>query len=126
MAATPHRLIQTPSNHIMAINHGLRAWRHTGGTAIFASQTFHIGSTIRALLAEQVTIMSAVPTLVKALLANPGWPGKEKLALTLVTIGGTVITREDIRLCREGLGALDAVQGFGMSEGAPVVSWLRT
>jgi len=57
-------------------------------------------------------MMSAVPALVKALVGHPQFPGKEELRLNLVAIGGTVITPEDIRLCREGLGAKDAVQGM--------------
>ncbi len=118
-------LVHTPSSHIFAINNAARAWR-LGNAVILASKTFDVSATLRAIVHENVTFMSAVPTLVKALLNNPEFPGKEKLKLRFITIGGTVITPEDIRLCKQGLGAEDAVQVYGMSEGAPVVSWCRT
>lgn len=117
-------LVHTPSCHIFAVNNALRAFKQ-GHCVIFPSKAFDIAATLDALTGEKATIMSAVPTLVKALLGNPAFPGKEKLSLELVTIGGTIITPEDIRLCKEGLGAKDAIQAFGMSEGAPVISWCR-
>ncbi|KAM7189121.1 hypothetical protein V8F33_010242 [Rhypophila sp. PSN 637] len=117
-------LVHTPSCHIFAVNNALRAFK-LGHAVIFPSKAFDITSTLSALVDEQCTVMSAVPALVKAILANPAFPGKEKLNLRLVTIGGTIITPEDIRLCREGLGATHAIQAFGMSEGAPVISWYR-
>ncbi|KAM7214894.1 hypothetical protein V8F06_009720 [Rhypophila decipiens] len=117
-------LVHTPSCHIFAVNNALRAFK-LGHAVIFPSKAFDISSTLSALADEQCTVMSAVPALVKAILANPAFPGKEKLNLRLVTIGGTIITPEDIRLCREGLGATHAIQAFGMSEGAPVISWYR-
>ncbi|KAK5651692.1 hypothetical protein OQA88_11758 [Cercophora sp. LCS_1] len=117
-------LVNTPVSHIFAINNAIRAWR-LGNAVIFPSKTFDVTAIIRALADEQVTFMSAVPTLVKGLLAHPAFPGKERLNIKLVTIGGTIITPQDIGLCLEGLGADHAVQGYGMSEGAPVISWLR-
>ncbi|KAK3365439.1 hypothetical protein B0H63DRAFT_530207 [Podospora didyma] len=117
-------LVHTPVSHIFAVNNGIRSWR-LGDAVVFASKAFDVQSTLRALIDEQVTIMSAVPTLVKALLANPLFPGKQALSLSLVTIGGTLIGPADIRLCKDGLGARHAVQAFGMSEGAPVISWTR-
>lgn len=117
-------LVHTPSCHIFAVNNALRAF-HLGQAVIFPSKAFDIQATLKALVDEQCTIMSAVPTLIKALLANPLFPGKEALNVGLVTIGGTIITPDDIRLCKEGLGAEYAIQAFGMSEGAPVISWCR-
>ncbi|KAK3324871.1 hypothetical protein B0H66DRAFT_106255 [Apodospora peruviana] len=118
-------LVHTPASHIFAVNNALRAWG-LGHAVILPSKAFDIGATLKALVHEQCTIMSAVPTLVKAILGNPLFPGKKALNLSIVTIGGTLITPEDIRLCREGLGAKDAIQAFGMSEGAPVISWTRS
>jgi len=118
-------LVHTPVSHIFAVNNAIRAWR-LGNAVVFPSKAFDVQATLQALVQEQCTFMSAVPTLVKGLLANPAFPGKEALNIKLVTIGGTVITPEDIGLCLDGLGAAHAVQAYGMSEGAPVISWLRT
>ncbi|KAK4442277.1 hypothetical protein QBC34DRAFT_444296 [Podospora aff. communis PSN243] len=117
-------LVHTPSSHIFAVNHMIRAWR-LADAVILPAKTFSVQATLDGLAKEGGTIMSAVPTLVKALLGHPDFPGKEKIKLRLIPIGGTVITPEDIRLCKEGLGAEDAVQAFGMSEGAPTLSWPR-
>ncbi|KAH7235663.1 hypothetical protein BKA59DRAFT_548486 [Fusarium tricinctum] len=118
-------LIHTPSSHIFAINNALRAWRWSG-TAVFPSKFFNVDATLKALVQEQCSIMSATPTLVKALMAHPNFPSADQLDLQIVTIGGTFITAEDIRLCHEGLGARLAIQVFGMSEGAPIITWQRS
>ncbi|VUC37003.1 unnamed protein product [Clonostachys rosea] len=118
-------LVHTPVSHIFAINNALRAWRY-GGASIFPSKTFNVQSTIRALRDERITIMSATPTLVKVLLADPLFPDPAELCLEVVTIAATTITRDDIDMCRQGLGAKDAIQAYGMSEGAPTLSWARS
>lgn len=117
-------LVHTPVAHIFAINNALRAWRR-GDAVIFASEFFDVQATLHALVAERITFMSAVPTLVKALLSQPSFPGVGALGLSYVTIGGTTISDEDIRLCKNDFGARDVVQGFGLSEGSPLVSWSR-
>ncbi|CAM1502445.1 Fc.00g044290.m01.CDS01 [Cosmosporella sp. VM-42] len=121
-----HRwLVHTPVSHIFAVNNALRAWRY-GGVVVFPSRSFDVDSTLKALVEERCSVMSATPTLVKALLAHPSFPGPEKLNLHLVTIGGTAIGPEDIRHCRQSLGADHAIQVYGMSEGAPLVTFTRS
>lgn len=121
-----HRwLVHTPVFHIFAINNALRAWRY-GGVVVFPSKAFNVDATLDALIKEQCTVMSATPTLVKALIAHPSFPSAQQLSLHLVTIGGTSIVPEDIRLCRQILGADHAIQVYGMSETGPVVTWKRS
>ncbi|KAH7311552.1 hypothetical protein B0I35DRAFT_357824 [Stachybotrys elegans] len=115
-------LVHTPVSHIFGVNNALRAWRN-GGAAIFPSKVFDVDATIQALSAEKCTAMSATPTLIKMLLANPRFPPPSELNLGYVILGGTSITRADIELCRERLGAKFALQAYGMSEGAPLISW---
>jgi acyl-CoA synthetase (AMP-forming)/AMP-acid ligase II len=117
-------LVHTPVCHVFAINNALRAWRH-GGTVVFAAKSFHIDATLTALVQEKCTVMSATPTLVKALLSHSSFPSPQDLNLSIVSISGTIIGPEHMRLCREGLGARDAIQAYGMSEGAPIISWWR-
>lgn len=117
-------LVHTPLAHTFAINNALRAWAR-GDAVVLASEFFDAPSTLRALAAERITFMSAVPTLAKALVSQPSFPGAEALGLTYVIIGGTTITEADVRLCKDGFGARDVVQGFGLSEGSPLVSWVR-
>lgn len=117
-------LVHTPISHIFAINNTLRAWKE-GGTVVFPAKSFNVESTLQALGQEKCTIMSATPTLIKTLLSHPGFAGSQSNCLDLVTIGGTTITHEDVRLCREGLGSNNAIQAYGMTEGAPLISWRR-
>ncbi|KAK1248245.1 hypothetical protein MKX08_006465 [Trichoderma sp. CBMAI-0020] len=117
-------LVHTPVCHVFAINNAFRAWRH-GHTVVFAAKSFHIDATLRALVEEKCTVMSATPTLVKALLSHGSFPSPRELNLSIVSISGTMVGPEHVRLCKDGLGARDAIQAYGMSEGAPIISWSR-
>ncbi|KAI0477121.1 hypothetical protein GGR56DRAFT_665271 [Xylariaceae sp. FL0804] len=119
--------IHTPLSHIFGINNSLRAWRY-GGTAVYPSKSFEVKATLRALVEEKCTFMSAVPALVKALISDQDFPGREKTCLRYVSLGSTLIEEEDIMLCKSTLCATQdaaAIQCYGMSEGAPVTSWAR-
>lgn len=116
--------VHTPVSHVFAINNTLRAWSR-GDAVIFPSEYFDVKATISALVFEKCTFMSAVPTLVKALLAEPSFPGKDAVHLTYVTLGSTTISEADIKLCKDQLGSQTAIQAFGMSEGSPVTCWHR-
>lgn len=118
-------LVHTPVSHIFAVNNALRAWSR-GDAVILASEYFDVQSTLHALVSEKCTFMSAVPTLIKVLVAQPSFSGKNALNLTYVTMGGSIITDADVKACRNQLGAKTAIQAFGMSEGSPIVSWLRS
>lgn len=118
-------LIHTPVSHIFALNNALRGWRQ-GDAVVFPSKTFDVGATLEALTGEKCTVMAATPTLAKTLVGHPSFPGVEGMALSLVSMAATIIRREDIQLCRERLGTKDAIQSYGMSEGAPIIGWQRT
>ncbi|CZR69382.1 related to long-chain-fatty-acid-CoA ligase [Phialocephala subalpina] len=116
-------LVHTPVSHIFAINNTLRSFRY-GGTIVFPSKAFDIHASLKALELHQCTRMAAVPTLVQGLLSLPSFPGKERLALHYVTLAGTLIKDEDVRMCKR-FGSDAVIQAYGMSEGAPTMSWLR-
>jgi acyl-CoA synthetase (AMP-forming)/AMP-acid ligase II len=118
-------LVHTPNSHVFAVQHALRAWRK-GDAVVFPSRKFDVQATMRALVRERCTYMAAVPAIVKALLAQPDFPGKNALSLHYCALGSTLIGESDVRLCRDALGAKDAIQAFGMSEGGPITSWMRS
>ena len=118
-------LVHTPTSHIFAVNNVLRAWT-AGDTVVFPSRSFDVASTITALTQEKCSVMSATPTLAKTLTAHGSFPETEHLHLSIVTVAGTQIRKDDIDLCRQGLGAKNAIQAYGLSEGAPLISWSRT
>ncbi|KAI1341227.1 acetyl-CoA synthetase-like protein [Xylariaceae sp. FL0016] len=104
-------------------------WSQVGGTVVYPSKSFEVKATLRALLQEKCTFMSAVPALLKALVSDKDYPGRERLSLHYVTLGSTIIGEDDIRLCHQTLlngKSPVAIQCFGLSEGAPVASWTRS
>ncbi|KAF5867887.1 putative amp-binding enzyme family protein [Botrytis fragariae] len=117
-------LIHTPVWHIFAMGQTIRGWRD-GSSVVFATEKFDVTASLRALQHENITHVGAVPLLVKALVAHPEFPGKNSLSLSYVTMGGTLIKDEDVRFCKEHLGSEAVIQGFGMTEGSPMVSWRR-
>lgn len=117
-------LVHTPIWHIFAINNVLRAWRY-GGTVVFPSRSFDIDATVAALATEKCTIMSATPTLAKALGSHAKFSQTTSDTLSIITIAGTAITEADINYCRTKLEAKDAIQVYGTSEGGPLISWSR-
>lgn len=117
-------LIHTPVHHIFAINNALRAWR-MGGAIILPSPTFSVKASLRAVVQEQCTIMSATPTLVRAMLAESDCPDVSQFNLSIISLASTMISAEDIRLCKASLGCRHAIQAYGMSETGPLVSWWR-
>ncbi|THV49204.1 hypothetical protein BGAL_0206g00050 [Botrytis galanthina] len=117
-------LIHTPVWHIFAIGQAIRGWRD-GSSVVFATEKFDVTASLRALQQENITHVGAVPLLAKALVAHPEFPGKDSLSLSYVTMGGTLIKDEDVRFCKEHLGSEAVIQGFGMTEGSPMVSWRR-
>ncbi|KAF7959458.1 hypothetical protein EAE96_001075 [Botrytis aclada] len=117
-------LIHTPVWHIFAMGQAIRGWRD-GSSVVFATEKFDVTAFLRALQHENITHVGAVPLLVKALVAHLEFPGKDSLSLSYVTMGGTLIKDEDVRFCKERLGSEAVIQGFGMTEGSPMVSWRR-
>ncbi|TGO47436.1 hypothetical protein BCON_0278g00130 [Botryotinia convoluta] len=117
-------LIHTPVWHIFAMGQAIRGWRDRS-SVVFATEKFDVTASLRALQHENITHVGAVPLLVKALVAHPEFPGKDSLSLLYVTMGGTLIKDEDVRFCKEHFGSEAVIQGFGMTEGSPMVSWRR-
>lgn len=120
---TDRWLAHLPLSHIMSINQTLRAWRY-GGAVLIPSKSFDVAASLKVAVDEKATRMSAVPTLVQAMLAHPAFPGKEAMSLNYTTIGGTIVRERDNQMCKE-LGAETAFTGYGMSEGAPITTWSR-
>jgi acyl-CoA synthetase (AMP-forming)/AMP-acid ligase II len=116
-------LVHTPVSHIFAINNTLRAWK-TGGVVVFAAKSFDVKASLMGIQEEKCTIMPATPTLVKALLASPEFSEEKGSSLEIVSIAATTIRPDDIERCRR-LGARHAVQAYGLSEGAPILSLPR-
>jgi acyl-CoA synthetase (AMP-forming)/AMP-acid ligase II len=78
-----------------------------------------------ALILEKCTHMGAVPTLIHAMIRHPQFPGNDMLALRYISIGGSVVTEDDINLCKR-FGAKNAITAFGMTEGSPITAFLRS
>ncbi|KAL8867637.1 MAG: hypothetical protein Q9174_005528, partial [Haloplaca sp. 1 TL-2023] len=119
------RLLQhMPNSHVFGYTDMLGFWT-AGGTVILPSRSFDAKETLKAIAAEHCTHITAVPTIVQALVSHPDFSSGNLRTLRHVTLGGTGISPEVIRLCQDttghGLGAIAAVPLYGMSEGPSIL-----
>ncbi|KAL8884877.1 MAG: hypothetical protein Q9215_007165 [Flavoplaca cf. flavocitrina] len=122
-----YKLLQHMSmSHLYQNVYSLAFWI-AGGTVIFPSSSFDPKESLRAIKAEECTHAFATPTIIQALISDPDFHPDRVKTLRHVSLGGTVISPETLRLCLDttghGLGVSVAVPGFGMSEGAPILGW---
>ncbi len=117
-----HVLVQhLPNSHIFAVCSLLAFWK-VGGSIIFPAKSFSPATTLEAIYSERATHMSAVPSLLTALMSYPAF-AKERLdSLQLIVTGGTIISPSIISIAKEKFGARVSV-GFGMSEGVPTLHY---
>ena len=115
-----HALVQhLPVSHIFAIG-DIHAFWYAGASVIFPAPSFSPATTLDAIDREQVTHMSAVPSLLMALIGHPSFEKAKMRSLQLIGMGGTVISPEIVTMAEEKFGVKVSI-GFGMSEGMPTL-----
>ncbi|KAL8959689.1 MAG: hypothetical protein Q9183_005594, partial [Haloplaca sp. 2 TL-2023] len=115
-----------PNSHVFGYTDMLGFWT-AGGTVVLPSRSFDAEQTLRTIAAEGCTHITAVPTIVQALASHADLSSASLRTLRHVTLGGTGISPEVLRLCQDtaghGLGASAAVSLYGMSEGPTILGW---
>ena len=122
-----HKLLQhLPASHIFGISKMLAFWA-AGASVVIPSNSFDARESLNTLEAEQCTHTAAVPTIIKALTTHPEFSSGRAKSLLDITLGGTLILPDIIRVCQDttgsGLGVAHAFPGYGMSEGIPTLLW---
>ena len=109
-------LCVAPNNHV-AGNEAVVDALSFGGTVVFPSARFDLDTFARAAKVEKATFTVVVPTMVLALCRGK----TEKIAwLRSIALGGSPISPEVLRLCRDILGCAKVCPVFGNTEGAMI------
>jgi fatty-acyl-CoA synthase len=115
-------LVSAPLFHTAALNQTFLPTFVKGGTAVLES-AFDPERTLRLIAEHRVTWMFGVPAMFQALAAAPGWAGADLSSVRAVEAGGAPVPEELIRTYQAR--GLTFMQGYGMTEAAPGVLFLR-
>ena len=108
-----------PNSHIFAIAWSLYFW-YVGGSVIFPAPSFSPTITLDAIDKEQATYVTAVPSLLMALMGDPSFDKAEMRSLQMILLGGAVISPAIVAMAEESFG-IKFDMGFGMNEGIPTL-----
>jgi acyl-CoA synthetase (AMP-forming)/AMP-acid ligase II len=97
---------------------------HFAGARAVISRRFDLAEVLEILEREQVTHVNLVPTVVGFLLAFPGLDEHDLSSLRLITYAGSPMPLDLLLRLRARLPEVDIVQGYGMTEAAPIISVL--
>ncbi|WP_052914486.1 AMP-binding protein [Protofrankia coriariae] len=114
-------LVCAPMFHIGALNVTTIATWIKGGRLVI-HQAFEPQAVLESLERERVTTMFGVPVMCEALSALPGFDAADLSALRLIITGGAPVPIGLIRRFQER--GVDLAQGYGLTEAAPVASFL--
>ena len=88
-------------------------WRYCGSPI----GILHPPTALAALDEEKCTHMPAVPAMIQALLANPGFDINKTRSLHSVCLSGALVRLLSVEMCKTGFGTEPAIPTFGMTEG---------
>ncbi|KAL8670016.1 MAG: hypothetical protein Q9168_005417 [Polycauliona sp. 1 TL-2023] len=121
LSCTKRVMINSPSSHSMGLSGITHAWVN-GATAVVPTPAFDARMTLEAIDKMECTHMSAIPTMLLALIKQPGFHPTKTRSLELVLLGGTIVPPAiyAIATSPKSLGASTAIAAFGMTEGLPI------
>ena len=111
-----------PNFHLAGILHVLGMWR-AGGTVVIPSASFDAEATLDAIERFQVTHMSCVPTIIRALVNHVSFDPSRTKSLRYLHLTATTITPDIMKLAQERLRLEAVYPGWGMSEGGQAINW---
>lgn len=115
-------LVSAPLFHTAALNQTLLPTFLKGGTNVLES-AFDPRRTFTLIAEHRVTWMFGVPAMFQALATAPGWAAADLSSVRAVEAGGAPVPEELIRTYQAR--GLTFMQGYGMTEAAPGVLFLR-
>ena len=114
-------LVCAPMFHIGALNVTTIATWIKGGRLLI-HYAFEAGAILDDLQHERVTTMFGVPVMCEAISSLPGFDGADLSALRLIITGGAPVPIGLIRRFQQR--GVELAQGYGLTEAAPVASFL--
>ncbi|WP_136706098.1 o-succinylbenzoate--CoA ligase [Agromyces sp. H66] len=109
-------LLISPMFHVASLTNGALPVLLQGGTVIL-HEKFDAGRVLSTIEAEQVTMLSGVPTTFQMLQEHPAWDSTDISSLRHLTCGGSAMPERMLQAYEaRGLGFTG---GYGMTETAP-------
>ena len=95
-----------------------------GGKVVIVRRP-HVEEILTAVQNERCTHVNLVPTLLSWILDHPRFDEFDLSSLRLLAYGGSPIAPEVLRKTLQRLPTTSFAQGYGLTEAAPFVSWLK-
>ncbi|KAL8735754.1 MAG: hypothetical protein Q9166_000617 [cf. Caloplaca sp. 2 TL-2023] len=114
-------LAVAPPSHSMGMCNMIHTWIN-GATVVIPTPAFEAKAALDAIYSMKCTHMSAIPTMLLALLKQPTFHPQKTQSLRAVLLGGTVVSPDIAAATTDPklIGAAEALVGFGMTEGLPI------
>lgn len=111
-----------PLFHVAA---GVRLFSVTmlGGRHVMLPR-FEAREVLAAIAEERVTLATFVPTMLRALLDEPGTEGFDLSSLSIITYGAAPMAEAMLRAVMARLPGVRFVQSYGMTETSPIITML--
>jgi fatty-acyl-CoA synthase len=115
-------LVNAPMFHVAALNQTVLPTVLKGGTLVLDS-AFDPGRTLELIRRHRVTYLFGVPVMYQAVAAAPGWAEADLSSVRSMICGGAPVPESLIATYTER--GLTFLQGYGLTETAPGVLFLR-
>ncbi|QBI19402.1 long-chain-fatty-acid--CoA ligase [Egibacter rhizosphaerae] len=115
-------LVSAPLFHTAALNQTFLPTFVKGGTSVLVS-AFDPDETLELIERHRISWMFGVPAMFQALAQSPKWESADLSSIRAVEAGGAPVPEDLIRTYQAR--GMTFMQGYGMTEAAPGVSFLR-
>jgi len=117
-------LIVYPFFHTAGLKSGVLACVLLGAT-IIPESVFDVGTVMKKVAEERVTVLPGPPTVFQSILDHPDFETFDMSGLRLSVTGAAVVPVEIVRAMRNDLGIATVVTGYGLTETTGTVSMCR-
>jgi fatty-acyl-CoA synthase len=122
LTSTEVTLVSAPMFHVAALNQTVLPTFLKGGRCVLVP-AFDPGETLDLIEARRVTYLFGVPTMFQAVAAHPHWAAADLSSVRSLICGGAPVPEALIDTYQRR--GLTFMQGYGLSEAAPGVLFLR-
>jgi fatty-acyl-CoA synthase len=122
VTSTEVTLVSAPMFHVAALNQTVLPTFCKGGTLVLVS-AFDPAGTLTLIERHRVTYLFGVPAMFSAIARAPGWAAADLSSVRSLICGGAPVPEPLIAIYQER--GLTFMQGYGLTEAAPGVLFLR-
>jgi fatty-acyl-CoA synthase len=122
VTSTEVTLVSAPMFHVAALGQTVLPTFAKGGTLVLVT-AFDPAGTLALIERHRVTYLFGVPAMFAAMARAPGWPAADLSSVRSLICGGAPVPEPLIAIYQER--GLTFMQGYGLTEAAPGVLFLR-